>query len=149
MIRSQAMRSFLRTEKESLPADEEIVADSPPHNKISSTTQHRFRLGPWGIQELVVKPRKPKAKRKPPGSAAGTHMLFDRAFTPVPENAPQQSLSLSQAGVPSPAQAIFYPRTFDGGTIDPFDSLPIPASERTQFLLNYCKFNCPTTTETV
>lgn len=137
------MRSFLQTDKESLPADEEIVADPPPRDKTFSTTQHRFRLGPWGIQELAVKPRKPKARRKHPGPAAGTHISFDRALAPVSENAPQQSLLLSQAGVPSPAQAPFYPRTFDGGIVDPFDSLPIPASERTQFLLNYCEFDCP------
>ena len=143
VIRSQAMRSLLRTDKESVQAETEVGTNPPPRDRTSGTTQHRFRLGPWGIQELAVKPRKPKARRKPPGPAAGIQMSFDRATTPKPENAPKQSLLLSSAGVPSPTHGTFYPRSFDGGTVDPFDSLPIPTSERIQFLLNYCELKLP------
>ena len=139
------MRSYLQTEKVSSQGDTEKGQELPAGDEKSSKTQHRFRLGPWGIQELVVKPRKPRGRRKLGGLETETQIIHDN-IAHVAENGPLQHLVLGrpEASIGFPVQATFHTWALDGGKIDPFDSLPIPASERIQFLLNYCEFDAPT-----
>ena len=148
MIRSQAMRSFLRTGQEAgQPGKEQIEFQRPPPSAEKSVkTQHKFRLGPWGIQELATKPRKLKARGSRSDLVTISRTENGNIIGPVAENSSRQQFVLTEPEISLP-DALPLPnlpvQTLGAGTVDPFDSLPIPASERIQFLLSYCEFDLP------
>ena len=139
------MRSFLRTEQEAEQLGKEVQR-LPLSTERSVKTQHKFRLGPWGIQELATEPRKPKARGSRSGLVIGRQREDGSIVRPIAENASRQQLVLAepQIIVPDALPLLNLPvQNFGAGKVDPFDSLPIPASERTQFLLSYCEFDLP------
>lgn len=128
VIRSQAMRSFLRNERPVMKNAYEANSSSPkPRTKTgkSKGKEIMFRLLPKNMQEL---PKRARKKRRGLDSQ-DQHI----------RNSHNADLLLEVSPVFESIQSVRVPE-LGSGNLDPFDSLPFPINQRTQYILRYCKY---------
>jgi hypothetical protein len=137
MIRSQAMKSFLRRGRSEIMNGNEVNSrdlERMPKVKQKDGEAIMFRLLPKDMQELPKRARKKRRvldKKRPRDSKFHDEELRSQNHTDMSLNVASNIIAVESIHI----------QDLGSGNLDPFHSLPFPITERTQYLIRYCK--CP------
>jgi hypothetical protein len=135
MIRSQAMKSFLRGRSEIKIGNEvsSIDLEQRPKMKERNGEELMFRLLPKEMQELPKRARMKRRALDKKGSAGSKYQNKSLRSQNRTESSLKAASNLT-------AIESLHIRNLGSENLDPFHSLPFPVTERTQDLLRYCKY---------